>query len=55
MKVEQRRTYLNGSGVRLQVYVWYGMVWYGMVDVFDHEGYLAAEASVSSFGWGQCH
>ena len=27
---------------------WYGMVWYGMVDVYD--GYLAAEASVSSFG-----
>ena len=28
--------------------VWYGMVWYGMVDVCD--GYLAAEASGSSFG-----
>ena len=38
--------------------VWYGManvqhlmerlVWYGMVDVYD--GYLAAEASGSSFG-----
>ena len=28
--------------------VWYGMVWYGMVDVCD--GYLAAEASRSSFG-----
>ena len=26
----------------------YGMVWYGMVDVYD--GYLAAEASRSSFG-----
>ena len=30
-----------------------GMAWHGMVDVCD--GCLAAEASGSSFGWGQCH
>ena len=30
-----------------------GMAWHGKVDVCD--GYLAAEASGSSFGQGQCH
>ena len=32
---------------------WHGMAWHGMVDVCD--GCLAAEASGSSFGQGQCH
>ena len=43
---KNRMKYLNidcGTGTQV-----YGMVWYGMVDVYD--GYLAAEASGSSFG-----
>ena len=43
-----RRSWVNEAGNTRRSVGTYGMVWYGMVDVCD--GYLAAEASGSSFG-----